>query len=110
VTSDDSILELYELDKEEDIPDEYVGRKVYWHGELSTLVRIKDGSICIPILLLCYYCEKSRRKVYMGRGLHGGAWPYAYNIYGKYLGNLRDLVYICSKCAARLGLVRKGRP
>lgn len=79
------------------IPNDFlIGRKVRWHnGGVYPIVALNDGSIGIKFKCYCQYCNKRYSIVYLGSGLHAGAFCYAYNKHGKYLANLRDQSYVC---------------
>lgn len=77
-----------------------LGRKIY-HPALSTgygeVINL-DGRYYIEGLTKCTEkgC-KSYRKIYFGSGCHHGAFCYAYNRKGKYLGDFRNVEYRCRK-------------
>lgn len=78
-----------------------IGKHVDWHGSVATIARLNDGRIALELALDCASCHSNAKTVYMTSGLHAGAWPYARDITGKYLANLRDQEYVCKPCNAK---------
>lgn len=80
-----------------------IGQRVEWHDpdELLPVVIIK-GSAHLQHEAQCqglrggYDCPETT-TVYLGSGLHHGAWCYAYDEEGNYLANLRDQSYVCEQ-------------
>jgi hypothetical protein len=73
-----------------------VGRLVDWHGTPASICLI-NNAIRLEVDLTCR-CGASGPTVYMGEGLHDGAWPYAYDQHNTYLMNARDQEYVCETC------------
>jgi hypothetical protein len=100
-----SLLELGELEHllaeageapEPAFFDQFVGRLVDWHGTPVCICLIK-GVIRLEHEVVCT-CGKAGPTIYLGPGIHDGAWPYAYDGEGTYLANLRDDEYVCETC------------
>jgi hypothetical protein len=78
------------------------GRKVKHHsfgvGTLDFIGPKRARRVAVRMVMPCSYGEcKKCHTVYLGIGLHSGAWCYCYDKRtGKYLANLRDQVVCCS--------------
>ena len=77
--------------------DELRDKLVDWHGTPARIC-ILDLSIRLEVEFTCCSCDASGPTVYMGQGLHKGAWPYAYDEQNQYLMNVRDQEYTCDAC------------
>jgi|GEM_PF-4821777 hypothetical protein len=97
----DHRLDAAETDEERTaLEEQLLGQKADWHGSVTTIVRLQDGRIGLELFLLCARCHAHPTTVYMTSGLHAGAWPYARDVTGTYLANLRDEEYVCDACSA----------
>jgi hypothetical protein len=87
-----------------------IGRKIRWHGgAMGRMVRTPAGMLSLELVLECegVLCRERpaprHTTVYVGSGLHSGAWCYVYDPKtGEYLANLRDQSYFCDECAASM--------
>jgi len=77
-----------------------VGRKIY-HSALrtgyGTIVKLPTGFYIAGHVKCTAKGCKSYRKVYFGSGCHFGAFCYAYNRQGDYLGDFRNVEYRCGE-------------
>ncbi len=75
-----------------------VGKIADWHGDPFPIVQLADNSIAIEIELTCTRCHTEKTTVYVGSGLHSGAFCYVFSYEGEYQANLRDQEYVCDAC------------
>jgi hypothetical protein len=79
--------------------DPLLERLVDWHGTPDSICLIK-GKIRLVHEAKCS-CGEVGSTVFLGQGLHAGAWVYAYDEEGNFLANLRDQEYVCPTCEQR---------
>lgn len=77
-----------------------IGRAIY-HGALrsgyGTIVKLPTGYYIAGYTKCTHKGCKRYRKVYFGSGCHHGAFCYAYNRAGVYLGDFRNVEYRCKE-------------
>ena len=108
----ESLIEETEDGLSQEFPGSLVNQLVDWHGTPVRICLISN-TIRLEVELTCG-CGVPGPTVYMGEGLHSGAWPYAYDQQNKYLMNTRDKEYVCETCMpkhqatlARIATMRK---
>ena len=75
-----------------------VGRKIRaLGGGVGTVVLLNDGFKAIRVILYCYQDGCKRTRVSYLRPGPGGPDHYVVNKNGKFLADLRDKVFTCSK-------------
>lgn len=76
----------------------YEGRQVRHVLGLGTVAKMRDGNFGIRLRTLCG-CRCGRKiTLYAKPGVHLGAFAYAYDSSGYYLGDLRNVTVACLKC------------
>lgn len=78
-----------------------VGSMADWHGTIAPITTLKTGKLVIQVPLTCIYCEQNTTQVYVGSGLHNGAFCYVFDEEGNYQANLRDQDYVCESEACQ---------
>jgi hypothetical protein len=99
--------ELLDVDVD---PAALVGKTADWHGENFPIVQLANGRIAIQVSLLCAACNEARTTVYVGSGLHSGAFCYVFSFEGEYQANLRDQEYICETCQEKRAIRQQSTP
>jgi hypothetical protein len=92
------------------LEEQLVGREVEHsnYGGTGTMVKTSSGRVLLEMQVPCHHCWQTKGKeaplitVYLGSGLHAGAWCYCFSPdTGEYEANLRDQIVVCEECAAK---------